>query len=709
MKIISIITILFFAFCTKIIADDFTDFYPESYTETDDGENVIVVGNSDISELALVFDTEDFTYYSFEIVEISRPVSDSKPIIHSSSKLLGYSTENHLIVYNYETGDSLQIFEIKDNFSNVGFSSDGKQLYYNDRENNKLEIYSLGTGELIESKVIEIVADGYQLKGLNSYYDHAVLGKEDSLAFYSILGDSIVLKEKYIDFYGVKFVNKGALFSTRVNDTIFILNTNDLSLYKKIEIDFNFDFTRISSDLKHLFLLSYHDGVDMVIDIENDSVVFNSEGLFQNDYYPLYISADQKRSIGYIDNVYGCGRYLEMPYKLRTLHVFDWENKRRFKPIPNTFIYYPKEGIFSNNSNFIAVKETISDSTYTAILNDKGEFLKYLYHKGNPKIFIENSSLIAYEEEGQLNFYDIDTEELDKSLDISLFGEVEYHYSNTNRMIVAFNSDSVKVFDYDDWSLESEYNFDEIGLDSNVKWDGDFGLTSLAKGVIKNFNFENKTLESKPTTEIPEGYVSIDFSPNSRYVLYRNGKYLFGIYDLLLNRFRTQDIEEKYGNRYNTRDVNLLGNLPIYHHSMSDEFYYSELVKYVYDFDYDEYLIFENSYAFRQIAFSNDYSKMLGTNCPTGVFVTKLRDPISSVNTEVLTENTIYPNPSSSHIYLDKLGVNRLTNLRIYNSYGKLVMDIGNSFPTDKLNVEDLPTGVYFLDAEEIQASFVKE
>jgi len=276
-------------------------------------------------------------------------------------------------------------------------------------------------------------------------------------------------------------------------------------------------------------------------------------------------------------------------------------------------------------------------------------------------------------------------------------------------MIVAFNSDSVKVFDYEKWTLDSEYSFDEVGLDSNAKWDGDFGLTSYSEGKISKFDLSSKTLETNTMNEIPEGFIFYDFSPNGRYVLYSTGKYSFGIYDLLLNKYSTQDIEEKYRNRYYTSDVKLLGNLPICYHSLRDEFYTGDEVYFVYDFDYDEYIKYENFSVFRQISFSNDYSRMLGIMCPTGIFVTQLRDPISSVNTEVVTENTIYPNPTSSHIYLDKLGVNRLTNLRIYNSYGKLVMDIGAAFSSDKLNVDELPKGVYFLKTNEIQASFVKE
>jgi hypothetical protein len=713
MRIISIITFIIFTLGAEIIADEFTYFYPESYTETDDGKNLIVVGDADMSnhhgKTVLVFNTNDFSYHSFGIVELSKRIRRRESVIHSGANLFGHYTDNHFIVYNYKTGDSIQSFEIDSKIFSAEFSSDGKWMYYSDFDNNEFEIFSLETGQLIENREIELVNDGYQLSGVNSYYDQIALRKGDSLAFYSIKGDSIVLKEKHIDYRSVNFLNKGTLFSTRVNDTIFISYTDDLSLYKRIEIDYDYDDATLSSDLKHLYLFSYYKDVDMVIDIESDSVLFNSEGLFQNDYYPFYISNDKKRSLGYIDNHYGCGRYLEMPYIARTLHVFDWENHRRLEPIPNTFIYYPEDGIFSNNGNFIAVTETINDSTYTAILNDKGEFLKYLYPKEKPKLFIEKSSQIAYEEEGKLNFYNIDTEELERALDINLSGGAEYHYSNTNRLIVAFNSDSVKIYDYDNWTLYSEYSFAEVGLDSNAKWDGDFGLTSLADSIIKKFDINQKTIYLQNLVEIPEGFQAIDFSPNGRYVLFRKEKYLFGIYDLLLNKFKTHDIEEKYGDRYNTRDVNLLGNLPIYHHAMADEFNYSELVKYVYDFDYDEYLIFENSYAFRQIAFSSDYSKMLGTNCPTGVFATELRDPVSSVNSEQIPENAIYPNPTSSFIHLDKFGVHSFSDLRIYNSFGQLVMNVGNIISTEKVDVDDLPTGVYFLQSNEIQANFVKE
>ncbi len=702
MKIISIITILFLAFATNILADDFTDFYPRSFTETDDGENVIVIGSSNISELALVFDAENFTYYSFEIVELSRPFLEIKPIINSKNKLLGYSTENHIIIYNYATGDNVKIFELDYNIYNVEFSNDGKLLYYNDREKNVLELYSIETGELIESRNIGLVDDGYELKGINSYYEQIVLAKEDSIAFYSIEADSIVLKDKFAPFNRIEFFDHGRIFSVNTYDSLLISKTQDLSIEYRFENSFGLLNVGLSSNLNYLYLLGIEDNTHSITDLRTDSIIFMNK-YTDESFTPHYLSPNGEVAVGKQKTFYYCGRYAEMPSERKKLYIYDWKNKRRFRPIPNTYIMNPRGAVFSEDNSKVAVGGDL-----TTIIDRNEEFVQFVYNEGTPKLFLDNSSLISYEEEGQLNFYDIETEELNKTLNISLSGDVEYHYSITNRMIVAFNSDSLKVFDYDKWTLDSEYSFDEIGLDSNAKWDGDFGLTSYSEGKISRFDLSDKTLEINTMKDIPEGLLFYDFSPNGRYVLGMTNKFTVILYDYLFEKHKILNIDiDRYNPNSKIISVNLVGNLPIMFFSFLDSPIQTREINWTYDFDFNTSKV--TLFYPYGIYYNSEYTSQFTMTCPNRIKLTKLRDPISSVNTEVVTENTIYPNPTSSHIYLDKLGVNRLTNLRIYNSYGKVVMDIGTTFSTDKLNVEELPTGVYFLKTDEIQASFVKE
>ncbi|MFN3194472.1 MAG: T9SS type A sorting domain-containing protein [Chlorobiota bacterium] len=701
MKIISIITFIFLTFGAEIIADDFTSFYPESYTETDDGENVIVIGSSNISELALVFNTNDFSYYSFELVQMSRPYLEEKPIINSKNKLLGYSTENHIIIYNYETGDSVQIFELDYNLYNVEFSNDGKLLYYNDKEKNVLESYSIETGELIESINISLVDDGYQLRGINRYYEQIVLTKEDSIAFYSIEADSIVLKNKYVPFYRIEFFDQGRIFSVNTYDSLLISKTQDLSNEYTYKNYFGMYRASISSDMNYLYISS-DETIYEIKDLKVDSTIYSSN-TNKDDFNPHYISPDGNISIGSQTYGYYCGRYLDMPIQNINLYIYDWKNKRRQRPIPNTFIMNPAGAVFNEDNSMIAV-----GGSMTTIIDRQEEFVQFVYNEGIPKLFLDNSSLIAYEEEGKLNFYDVDSGELEKTLFVNLSGDAEYHYSNENRMIVAFNSDSVKIYDYNNWTLDSEYSFDEVGLDSNVKWDGDFGLTSYSEGIINKFDLSDRTLEMNTMKDIPEGFINYDFSPNGRYVLGMTDKFTVVLYDFYYNKYKTVSIDLDRYNQYSSISyIKIVGNVPIMLFAFQDSPIQTRELNWIYDFDLNTSKV--SLFYPYGIYYNSEYTSQFTMTCPNRIKLTKLRDPVSSVNTEQTPQNAIYPNPTSSFIYLDKLGVQSFTDLRIYNSFGKLVLNIGNIISTEKVDIEDLPTGVYFLQSDEIQASFVKE
>jgi len=85
-------------------------------------------------------------------------------------------------------------------------------------------------------------------------------------------------------------------------------------------------------------------------------------------------------------------------------------------------------------------------------------------------------------------------------------------------------------------------------------------------------------------------------------------------------------------------------------------------------------------------------------------------DTLTSVsNIDNYGDNTIYPNPANSVLYLDQIGLEQLTNCRIYDSKGKLAINIGNVLTSEKLDIYYLPSGVYHLRSTEVSISFVKE
>lgn len=710
MKIISIITFIFLTFGAEIIADDFNEFYPKSSVETDDGENLILLGFTDNvrgPDDALVFDLKDYSYKLIDLHIRHRRSSWMTPITNSIAKIIGCSTDSNIVITNYLTGVKIQVFDIPNSYRNIEFSSDGKELYYTDVVNNILKIYNIESGELVDTKPLGLVSGKLKTASINSKLDRLALITADSLVVYSIKQDSVISKKKVDEDFGIfQFSRDGDYLLAYELNKVLLVNALTLDVIK--EFDNNKKYSvQISNDMKYLYFHDWNGRLYSIVNVESSEQVISS-------YYggrifePLYISPDEKIAIGYEETYYYCGRYLDMPYDIRLTYIYDWENKKRLRPVPNTYIMHPINAIFSDDNTKVAVVEGYYDSTLTAIVDINRELEKYIYKDGNPELFLENASLIAYEEEGQLNFYDIDTEELVKSLSVNLTGDVEFHYSNTNRMIVAFNSDSIKIYDYDNWTLDSEYSIDEVRLDSNVKWEGDFGLTSYSEGIISKFDLSGKTLETNTMKDIPEGFIFYDFSPNGRYVLGMTDKFTVVLHDYLFEINKEVNLEGKSFNQHSEIEyLKLDGNLPVLLLAFQDHPIQPFEVYRTYDFDFEEWG--GGAYFPSRVFYNSDFKYKYAVICPSGTELTELRDPVSSISTKQIPENAIYPNPSSSYIHLDKLGVHSFSNFRIYNSFGKLVMNVGNIISTVKVDVDDLPTGVYFLQSNEIQASFVKE
>lgn len=77
----------------------------------------------------------------------------------------------------------------------------------------------------------------------------------------------------------------------------------------------------------------------------------------------------------------------------------------------------------------------------------------------------------------------------------------------------------------------------------------------------------------------------------------------------------------------------------------------------------------------------------------------------TGVNNFTKKEIKIYPNPANDYLYID--GINMIGKISIYNSQGKLMKVILN--PTsNKVNLEGLPQGTYFLKVDNSTHKFIK-
>lgn len=123
------------------------------------------------------------------------------------------------------------------------------------------------------------------------------------------------------------------------------------------------------------------------------------------------------------------------------------------------------------------------------------------------------------------------------------------------------------------------------------------------------------------------------------------------------------------------------------------------------------YLDLENQSYMYQIIRTSDNGFAFTSEIPTseqfGTFLVKLSPDQMGINDLNAAQVDIYPNPASDFIRFSE----KLTNVSIYDLAGKLL--ISTKLSTQKLNVSNLPSGVYVIKGQDdkgnlIQSKFIK-
>lgn len=723
MRILTTTISLLLLLSFNLQSDELRVFSPSSYIESTDGNYVIFTGTNDYSDgqkTAVVFNTDDYSYHSFVIFLNNINPDKSTPITNAKNELLGYNSNSEFHLFNYISGEKIAKLKFEEDYDLVEFSNDGEKIYTLDKSNKLLRIYSIETEELLDLRVVDNVNSGYEIDGINQANDLILLVKNDSLATYSIAGDAIVNKA-HSSIVGTSIVytaGEAQIFGVSDREFIYI-DYDNLKIENRYEnkiptpeggITFKF-----SNDYKYIH---FYQGSSYLrtYDIVGDSVLIDGGDFSGRTFDILYLSKDKKLGIGYEKAFYYCGRYLEQPLDHRIGYIYDLEKRKRIELIPNTYVKDPETAIYSDDNSKIAIAEVepgvsndewLDEVYITKVVDSDMQLLQYVYINSEAKLFLDNSKYLAYEEDQKLNFYNLTEEEFEKSLDINLSDDVTYKYSAAHRIIVAYNADSVKVFDYDKLTLDYAISLFGTGLDSPFKYDGNLGLISYSDGGFLRFNLLEKTTSSVAFKKLPDGFETKDYSPNGRYILGRIDESTIGLYDVLLDDYKEHDISDYTYNGSITNYLKLKGNLPIYQHIYEDSPIMTKEYIAEYDFDFNE--LNNRFYAPEKIIFSTDRKHQIRITCPDIVETETLRDPITSVEIQEVIISTIYPNPANSVLYFDNLDFKQLTNLKIYDSMGKIVMNIGNILTSEKLDIEYLPSGVYFLHSTELQANFVKK
>lgn len=733
MKNIYILIFLFLAFSSNLGADDFDEFWYEDEVLTADEENLILLGSimdgENVTGGAVVFDLDDYSYHSLKF-DFDYKTGFNKPITNSTNNLIGIQTDSNFTVYNYKTRDFISQIDLTFSYSEIIiFPTKSNQLYIINYLTDSLNIIDIETGNSIEKKNIELMSEGYNYRGFNEFENYVVLTKGDSIVYFDLENDSTINKMKSNnDFDKLQFTDSGNLLVGIDSNKVIISNSFDFSLIRELDLDeviipqnsgITYDIW-FSNKGKYMYINPAGISFMNIVDTESDTLIARTGSRYHTDrMFPLFITPDKSKAIGLESSGYWCDRGPLPRYQMFPF-IYSPISENKIRPIPNTFVNNVESALFGNYHNKLAITSNIvSKGKETAILDENKKFIRYVFVDDTPVLFLDNENYLVYSNNDSLNFYNLDKNEFDKKIELYNSEGYSYKYYFTNDIIVAFNSDSIKIINYDNLTIENEYSIKEIGLDSNVKIDEIPRLVSYSNNSLNSFDVITELTETLTINGIPDGYDFMDFTPNGNYILYKNKDLKSGLYYTKTNTFKSHDMSNNQFVFENSYKYMLLGNFPIMYIAVNyqddPDFDY-----YTFDFDKEESIEIgeENKYVyplgstriypFDNFFYNGDYSRMLGITCPYVTTLHKFRDPITLVETAQTEELFIYPNPTRTELNLDNLDYNQLTNVVIYDSYGKLVLSVGTINTSNKLNVESLPAGVYFLKSNEVQHKFVK-
>ena len=116
-------------------------------------------------------------------------------------------------------------------------------------------------------------------------------------------------------------------------------------------------------------------------------------------------------------------------------------------------------------------------------------------------------------------------------------------------------------------------------------------------------------------------------------------------------------------------------------------------------------LKFPNLLDFTSFTISRNYI-LVGTQ-GNGVFRAKLSEITKIIEDKQLSENKLYPNPTSDFLNINSLNLIG-KEIGIYDMLGNKLISVKAENPETRINVESLPVGVYLIRFDNQAKVFVK-
>jgi hypothetical protein len=692
----------------------------KSYSNPYNDKEVVLTGSTHSSLIDLVtgkcYSTKLDFPYGFEL---------KGTIINGAKNRIGYLSKGQIYIYNYLTMEKISIISTEFDWNNsnikVCFSKDGSLVYILNKDELRLVVYDAFSGEKKDELIIDSNPKLYSTGYLNGDKEEFALIKNDSMEFWSIAAKSITRKIPFNSkAENVEFRNNGDNITLVLNTNNFIiLNSNTgAEIFNKIcpSTISNYEF---SANMQFLICNSKYDP-DFLYDIKSDTLIKNSN-IIENY---LYINSDYTKVIGNEDIYFSCNSD-DMPTKSPAYFLYDLQKLNKITSIPEGLVLRPMK-IFSNDKNNRIAVVGMNDTLhyYTAILDENGDFIKYIHTQEMPSTFTYNSDYLVSNKYGKLYFYNIEKDSLERVLETGrdYVGRVFFINKSTER-IVTVNLDYIDVYDFDNFSLLFTIDLKSLGNSLKlINCDIKGNIKFLVDSVFYSFDAYTGTSTPIELSNIPSNATIEDISADGLHLLFSINNDSLLVYDVISQKILISYKIKEYSYPEHTFSKGFLGSyMLIWYSYRSNPMEGWTFIK-AYDLE-KKIEVGISGYPAPYV--SKDGLYYGDVDCPYHYTFNHIPKEVSVNDDFILKNNSlIYPNPARDYIVINleaiaainptlKRGADEGSDIQIFDMLGvnvstSVCFAATSASGGQRINVSALQPGMYFIKIGNRVEKFVK-